>query len=90
MKTEMKLVPLDHSLSDVMDGLDNVWWRGDYEWLWKRVTKEALTTVVNKLHIMYFDEGKEYSLERIIEDAVMLVFHLDVYADCIVTIKAAK
>ena len=29
MKTEMKLVPLDHSLSDVMDGLDNVWGRGD-------------------------------------------------------------
>ena len=90
MKTEMRLVPLDYSLSDVMGGLDNVWGAGDYEWLWRHTTKEALKTVINKLHIMYFDEGKEYNLEHIIEDAVMLVFHSDVYADCIVTIKAAK
>ena len=90
MKTEMKLMPLDYSVSDVMDGLSNVWGRGDFDWIWKRITKEGLTTIVNKLHLMYFNEGKEYMLERIVEDAIMIVFHPDVYADIFVAVKACK
>lgn len=83
MKVEIKAVTVDYTIEEIREGIQNVYGSRDMDWLFSKIHIMEFTRVVNELQRIYFSEEKDYTLERMIEDAVMLVLHVDQYKDII-------